>query len=290
MKSVSVGGGQEGVNMKKINRRIPVLVGLLALGIVVFLFLFSGKRPFQDLDASEITSAIVRLVPPDKTIQITDISELAEYLRDVVVYNKDNSYTKYSGQGVIFTLTMSDGTQTKVMAYNPFLVLDGVGYKTEYDSCQALNSYANRLLEEENAIVILEEPPVLNVILDDTCHDTLLGIYSWRRKNSDGTFTDMEADSAHPLDCKELLEPFETTETTAVLRFAEEPDTILNVCCWSDGHWLDSSADSEDISVNGNEIELKPGGYIYEVTAEWDAEKSGYGGTARYSFYVEVSE
>ena len=65
---------------------------------------------------------------------------------DVVIYNKDNSFTEYSGQGVIFTLTMADGTQTEIMAYNPFLVIDGVGYKTKYEPCQALNRYANRLL------------------------------------------------------------------------------------------------------------------------------------------------
>ena len=53
-----------------------------------------------------------------------------------VSYGGDNnSYTEYAGQGVIFTLTMEDGTQTEIMAYNPFLVIDGVGYKTKYEPC-----------------------------------------------------------------------------------------------------------------------------------------------------------
>ena len=105
-----------------------------------------GKKPFKNLEPSEIVSATVRLTPPDTTIRITKIRELTEYLNDVIIYHEDNSYTEYCGQGVIFTLILSDGTQKKIMAYNPFLVIDGVGYRTKYEPCQALNAYANKLL------------------------------------------------------------------------------------------------------------------------------------------------
>lgn len=70
-----------------------------------------------------------------------------DLLKDVVIYNEDNSYTEYSGQAVIFMLTMADGTQIEIVAYNPFLIIDGVGYKTKYEPCEALNHYANMLLE-----------------------------------------------------------------------------------------------------------------------------------------------
>jgi len=275
--------------MKILKRLIIAFTCVLVSGIIVFV-LSSGRKPFKDMEPSEIVSATVQLSPPDKTILITGIEELTNYLNDVVIYNKDNSFTEYSGQGVIFTLTMADGAQTEIMAYNPFLVIDGVGYRTKYEPCEVLNRYANRLLNEGDAMIILEKPPALDVISDNTCIGTLLGTYSWQCKNNDGTFTNMEADSAHPLDCADLLLQFETTETNAFLRFAEEPDTILSVRCWGDEHWSDLAADSENVSVNGNEIELKAGGYIYEVIAEWNTEKSGYGGIAHYSFYVKALE
>lgn len=275
--------------MKIFKRIIIAFICVLALGIIVFVF-SSGRKPFKGMESSEIASATVRLSPPDKTILITDIEELTNYLNDVVIYNKDNSFTEYSGQGVIFTLTMAEGTKTEITAFYPFLIIDGVGYKTKYEPCEALNHYANRLLNEGDAMIILEEPPALDVISENTCNGTLLGTYSWQCKNDDGTFTNMEADSAHPLDCADLLDRIETTETNAFLRFTEEPDTILSVRCWSDEHWSDPAVDSESVSVNGNEIELKAGGYIYEVTAEWNTEKSGYGGIAHYSFYVKVLE
>lgn len=129
------------------------LICILSAAIIMIAFaVVSGRKPYKNLDSSQIASAIVRLTPPDKTIQITEITELVNLLKDVVIYNEDNSYTEYNGQGVTFTLTMTDGTQTSVMAYNPFLVIDGVGYKTKYGPCKALNHYANILLEQTETL------------------------------------------------------------------------------------------------------------------------------------------
>lgn len=139
--------------MRKRTMIIPLIcILLLAFTMIIFVFV-SGRRPYKDLEAAQIVSAAVQLSPPDKTIQITETKELVDLLKDVVVYNKDNSYTDYSGQGVTFTLVMIDGTQTSIMECNPFLVIDGVGYKTKYEPCEALNHYANRLLEEEDAMI-----------------------------------------------------------------------------------------------------------------------------------------
>ena len=270
---------------------IVILTCMLFIGIIIIVYCaIGGKKPFKDLEPSEIVSATVRLTPPDITIQIEEIEELTEYLNDVVIYNEDNSYTEYSGQGVIFTLKLSDGSQTEIMAYNPFFVIDGVGYKTKYEPCEALSAYANKLLNDENANIIIEEPPGLTVISDETAFDTLLGTYVWQKRNSDGTSTETQADSPHPLDCENWLFKFETSEATATLNFAVKPSSILNIQCWNDNHWNNHDASSENITFDRYEIELKPGGYIYEVVAEWDTEKSGYGGIAHYYFYIQVLE
>lgn len=275
--------------MKK--KKIIILVAcILLLCVIVIAFASGGgKKPYKDLDAEQIASATVHLSPPDKTVQIVDIEALVEYLKDVVIHNEDNSYTEYAGQGVTFTLTRTDGTQTEIMAYNPFLVIDGVGYKTDYEPCEVLNNYANKLLNAENANIVLEEPPALAFVSENTNMGALLGTYSWHKMNSDGTTIETETDSAHPLDCKDLLLPYETTEATATLNFTENPDKILSVRCWSDEHWADPTANSEDVIIRENVIELKPGGYIYEVTAEWDTD-NGYGGTANYSLYLITVE
>lgn len=123
-----------------------LLIALICLiGIGISFLLFSAHRPFKDLEAADITSASVRLSPPDTTIQIVETEELVSYLNEVVIYNKDNSYTEYAGQAVIFTLSLADGSQVEIIAYNPFIIIDGIGYKCKYEPCEALNNYANEL-------------------------------------------------------------------------------------------------------------------------------------------------
>ena len=119
---------------------------LVIVGAIIISILTAGKKPFKDLTPSDIVSASVQLSPPDTTTQIEDIEELVRLLNEVVIYREDNSYTEYVGQGVIFTLSLSDGTYKEIIGYYPFLILDRVGYQTEYEPCQALNSYANELL------------------------------------------------------------------------------------------------------------------------------------------------
>lgn len=132
-------------------KRTMIIIAALAIILVCFSIWFSlsERRPFEDLEPADVVSASVELLPPDTTIQIIEIKELVSLLNEVVVYNKDDSYTEYNGQAVIFTLNLSDGSQMRVQAYNPFVVIDGVGYKCKYEPCEALNSYANRLLERE---------------------------------------------------------------------------------------------------------------------------------------------
>lgn len=261
-----------------------------------------GGKPFRALEAAEIAFASVHLAPPDISLEIRDTEALAALLRDAVVYGRDDSYTEYCGQGVTFTLLFKDGTQAQIMAYNPFLVIDGAGYRTEYAPCEALNRYANELLDGGEAVVILQQPPVMTVFgtLDETAHNTLQGGYAWQCKNADGTIADTEAEGAHPLACKTQLSPAleMTYDRTLNLIFPQgaAPDEIVRVRCWSDANWGKTAAKSETVRIiqggaaeGGYAIALKPGGYIYEVTARWDT-ADGYGGTASYAFYVKGIE
>lgn len=119
----------------------------IAAVLLLSCLLLAGRRPFRGLDAGDILAASVRLTPPDVTIGLEppEIETLAALLRDVRVTRRDDSYTQYCGQGVTFALTMADGTETRVMAYNPFLVIDGAGWRTTYAPCEALNRFANEL-------------------------------------------------------------------------------------------------------------------------------------------------
>lgn len=129
--------------MKKKLYIVLVSVVFLSLCAVAATSGILGRSPFRDI---EIKSASVHLLPPDKTVQIVEIKELVEYLEDVVIYGKDNSHTEYTGQACTFTVIKTDGTEMEITAFYPFVIIDGVGYRCKYEPCQALNQYANRLL------------------------------------------------------------------------------------------------------------------------------------------------
>ena len=123
---------------------------ILALAIILLCLSgdILGKRPFKDLEGTDIVSASVELMPPDVKLEISDREKLAELLSSVVIYRQDDSYKDYAGQAAVFTLVMEDGTAVEITDYTPFVIIDGVGYKAKYEPCQALNSYANTLLSE----------------------------------------------------------------------------------------------------------------------------------------------
>lgn len=75
--------------MKKYRILVTAGISVLLLGAAAYVF-FAGRKPFKDLDASEIALATVRLMPPDKTVEITETEQLAQYLRNTVIYNRDD--------------------------------------------------------------------------------------------------------------------------------------------------------------------------------------------------------
>ena len=132
-------------------RKYLPAVGVIALILAAAAgVLLCGRRPFRGLEAADIAEAAVLVGPPDVTLELegAEIGTLAELLGDVRIIRPDQSYTEYAGQTVLFTLTMTDGTETSVGAFNPFLIIDGTGYRTAYEPCEALNRFANELLRE----------------------------------------------------------------------------------------------------------------------------------------------
>lgn len=133
--------------MKKTHYIIIFAVLLAIFSFIGIYFEKKGKKPFEDLKETDISSATVLLLPPNKTIRITDFKKLTEYLNEVIIYDRDDSYSVSGGQDVTFTVTMKDGTKMKITVYNPFILIDDVGYRCKYEPCEKLNRYANKLLE-----------------------------------------------------------------------------------------------------------------------------------------------
>ena len=133
----------------------------------------------------------------------------------------------------------------------------------------------------------LETPPELRIAAGDGAVTSSKGTYSWSYFNGYGWPT-IEADSIHPLEYEDIVETLTTADNTVTLEFDVPPDSITAEECWSDAHWGSTGAESESFELDGSEITLKPGGYIYTIRARWDAE--GYNGSCRYVFHVVCPE
>ncbi len=109
-----------------------------------------GDRPFSAIRPDDIVAAAMTATPPDRSVLLDkdEIRKLASLLPRLVVYQPDESAQEYSGQMVLFTLTLADGSTRTVGAYNPFVLLDGVWRRTDYAPCEALNAFGNELLRE----------------------------------------------------------------------------------------------------------------------------------------------
>ena len=151
----------------------------------------------------------------------------------------------------------------------------------------------------------MTEPPELVIVCGEELVSALKGTYSWMYNNGDGTATEVEAESVHPLECKELMPdlPLESSIDVfkAHLQFAMEPDEI-EARYWSTDCWNKPSEDSRELEVQAIEVDfvdgsystdhvmkLLDGNYIYEVVAKWNSSEE-YGGTAYYSFYTVMED
>lgn len=120
-----------------------LIVGLLVIGRN------SKEKPYHDLKIDDIKKVEMLVQPPNKVVEITDrkqLDKLIAILNKIVIYKKDDTWKEYSGQSVQFTITKNNGDSITVWEYNPFVILDGVGYQTKYEPCEELNQFANSLI------------------------------------------------------------------------------------------------------------------------------------------------
>lgn len=163
-------------------------------------------------------------------------------------------------------------------------------------SCK--NSNTNNVSNED----IIQPIPQLQIKVGEQTANAIYGYYNYNAPIGDNHSQGGTQDYVNPLDLmqKPNIPIITTNEKQAILNFVWEklekqsnpkfntnPDKI-SIVSWSDKEWGNTTATSEDVSLNDNTITLKPNGNIYEVKAEWtDKEKTS--GTFIYHFCI-ISE
>lgn len=148
---------------------------------------------------------------------------------------------------------------------------------------------------------ILKVPPNALLYHPDGTAALLASGYFWMYPDRDGTMTGCKADALHPLDCKDILTPIYVNADCAQLRFygipdaasraqlAAEPDSI-RIRCWPDSVWNTNVAYEttpyETVACKDGTFTPEPGGYIYEIIANWNEQDNTCYGTAHYYAYI----
>ena len=151
--------------------------------------------------------------------------------------------------------------------------------------------YGNGVNMEDQGLapVRFTKPPEGALIHSSGSAPLMLGGYSWNWQRTEETAESVIVDHAHPLYCKALLTPISATGDYVKLDFPVMPDRI-SVICWPDTAWNSSDVPSEQVDTFDTGFEVKPGGYIYDITATWEESGALYHGTAHYFVYLTVKE
>lgn len=135
--------------MKK--KRIIILCSLIILAVLIILTKnFVGTYPFKHLKAEEIKNVSVWVIPPDTTVELTEeeTEEMVHILHNVKIYNRSWKHMFSGGQSCIFSIKYNDGDVIEINAFTPSVIIDGKGYRAEYEVCEELNQFANNLIKE----------------------------------------------------------------------------------------------------------------------------------------------
>ena len=156
----------------------------------------------------------------------------------------------------------------------------------------------NRLAYDKGAVVsqvigtqsphVFEEPPAAKLLHGNGSTPLLTAGRNWMYPNGDGTMAAVIVDHAHPLFCKDSLDPIYVTGDYVKLAFEDDPDSI-SIQCWPDTAWNSNTAESESVNSYDTAFDLKQGGYIYEITAKWnESEIEHYGSVSYYAYIMRV--
>jgi len=136
--------------MKK-GKKLPIIAVLILILIAGVLWYFlQSDKPFDTMSANEIAQVTVYAIPPDEEATLTE-AEIASFiplLQNLKVANPKASTAGLGGQTVKFTVLKTDGSTIEISNIgNVKIIIDGKNYKADYESAEALNNFANKVLE-----------------------------------------------------------------------------------------------------------------------------------------------
>ena len=136
--------------MKKGKKLLIVAVVILSMISVILVWLFYSARPFEAMNVNEIEEIKVFAIPPEDEVILSEaeVESIVPLLQNLRISKLGYKVFALSGQTVRITVQKMDGSIIEISNVgNVQIIIDGRSYRAEYESAEAINNFANKVLE-----------------------------------------------------------------------------------------------------------------------------------------------
>lgn len=132
-------------------KKLPILVMLiLALTIGVLSYCSYSRRPLETITESEIEEITVYAIPPEAEVILSEAEteSIVPLLQTLKVLKPGYKTFALGGQTVTITIQITNGSVIEVSNVgNVQIIIDGRSYQADYESAEAINNFANKVLK-----------------------------------------------------------------------------------------------------------------------------------------------
>lgn len=136
--------------MKK-NKRLRIIIVLILTLVIGFLLYFIySEKPFKTIDANEIEEIKVFAIPPEKEVVLSEaeVEKIIPLLQNLKTSKPGYKTSALAGQTVRITVQKKDGTIIEIFNVgNVQIIINDRSYRADYESAEAINNFANKVLE-----------------------------------------------------------------------------------------------------------------------------------------------
>lgn len=136
--------------MKK-SKRLPITIVLvLALTTGVLSYFLYTDRPFETITVNDIQEVKVYAIPPEAEVVLSEaeVERVIPLLQNMKISKPGYKVFALGGQTVRITVQKTDGSIIEISNVgNVQIIIDGRSYRAEYESAEAINNFANKVLE-----------------------------------------------------------------------------------------------------------------------------------------------
>ncbi len=136
--------------MKKGKKLLIVAVVILAITAAILGWLLYSARPFETMYVNEIEEIKVFAIPPEEEVVLSEaeVERVVPLLQNLKVSKPGYKVFALSGQTVRITVQKTDGSIIEISNVgNVQIIIDGRSYRADYESAEAINNFANKVLE-----------------------------------------------------------------------------------------------------------------------------------------------